>query len=130
MLDKTKDNKTKMLENLEYSLGIVTEASINAGISRQTHYRWLEEDDDYKLKVLDIRNAAIDFVESKLFDCIKSEKEASIIFYLKTIGKSRGYIPRHEIDTGENKEFRIEVIDSTYERLEDEHSLETLRIEQ
>lgn len=105
------ENKDKMLKALEECLGIVSTASQRVGISRQTHYRWLEDDPDYKTKVQDIRNSAIDFVESKLFDCIKNEKETSIIFYLKTIGKSRGYIPRQEIDTGDNKEFRIEVVE-------------------
>jgi len=105
------ESKDKMLKALEEFYGIVTTASKKAGISRQTHYRWLEEDEEYKTKVQDIRNSAIDFVETKLFDCIKSEKETSIIFYLKTIGKSRGYVPRQEIDTGDNKEFRIEVVE-------------------
>ncbi len=111
MLEKTEDNKNKMLKALEEYYGIVTTSCQSVGISRITHYRWLEEDEDYKSKVQDIKNAAIDFVESKLFDCIKSEKETSIIFYLKTIGKSRGYVPRQEIDTGDNKEFRIEVVE-------------------
>lgn len=111
MLEKTEDNKSKMLKALEEYYGIVTTSCQSVGISRITHYRWLEEDEEYKAKVLDIKNAAIDFVESKLFDCIKSEKETSIIFYLKTIGKSRGYVPRQEIDTGDNKEFRIEVVE-------------------
>jgi hypothetical protein len=111
MLEKTEDNKSKMLKALEQYYGIVTTASQSVGISRITHYRWLEEDEEYKSKVQDIKNSAIDFVESKLFDCIKSEKETSIIFYLKTIGKSRGYVPRQEIDTGDNKEFRIEVVE-------------------
>ena len=111
MLEKTEDNKNKMLKALEEYYGIVTTASQSVGISRITHYRWLEEDAEYKSKVQDIKNSAIDFVESKLFDCIKGEKETSIIFYLKTIGKSRGYVPRQEIDTGDNKEFRIEVVE-------------------
>ena len=111
MLEKTEDNKNKMLKALEEYYGIVTTSCQSVGISRITHYRWLEEDEDYKSKVQDIKNSAIDFVESKLFDCIKGEKETSIIFYLKTIGKSRGYVPRQEIDTGDNKEFRIEVVE-------------------
>ena len=111
MLEKTEDNKSKMLKALEQYYGIVTTSCQSVGISRITHYRWLEEDKDYKAKVQDIKNSAIDFVESKLFDCIKGEKETSIIFYLKTIGKSRGYVPRQEIDTGDNKEFRIEVVE-------------------
>ena len=111
MLEKTEDNKNKMLKALGEYYGIVTTSCQSVGISRITHYRWLEEDEEYKSKVQDIKNAAIDFVESKLFDCIKGEKETSIIFYLKTIGKSRGYVPRQEIDTGDNKEFRIEVVE-------------------
>ena len=105
------ESKDKMLKALEEFYGIVSTASQSVGISRQTHYRWLEDDQEYKEKVQDIKNSAIDFVETKLFDCIKSEKETSIIFYLKTIGKSRGYVPRQEIDTGDNKEFRIEVVE-------------------
>ncbi|MCH9717479.1 MAG: hypothetical protein K0U52_10400 [Gammaproteobacteria bacterium] len=105
------ESKDKMLKALEEFYGIVSTASQSVGISRQTHYRWLEDDQEYKAKVQDIKNSAIDFVETKLFDCIKSEKETSIIFYLKTIGKSRGYVPRQEIDTGDNKEFRIEVVE-------------------
>ena len=81
------ESKDKMLKALEEYYGIVTTACQSVGISRQTHYRWLEEDEDYKTKVQDIRNSAIDFVETKLFDCIKSEKETSIIFHLKTIGR-------------------------------------------
>jgi len=111
MLEKTEENKKKMLKSLEEYYGIVTTACQSVGISRITHYRWLEEDEEYKAKVLDIKNAAIDFVESKLFDCINAEKETSIIFYLKSIGKSRGYVPRQEIDTGDNREFRVEVIE-------------------
>ena len=80
-----------MLECLVNSNGIVTVACHNAGISRKTHYDWLNSDSTYFAQVEDIQNVAIDFVESMLFKNIQQGREASIIFFLKTRAKHRGY---------------------------------------
>ena len=126
-MNKTKIQKEAMLEALETQLGIVSGACGKVGISRQTHYRWLEEDEDYAKNVKSLKNFALDFAESKLLECIKDKRETSIIFYLKTQGKNRGYVERQEIDTGENNKFRVEVYDFANEENKDEHSLESLR---
>lgn len=126
-MKKTKLQKEAMIKALENSIGIVSAACGKVGISRQTHYRWLEEDEDYADNVKEIKNFALDFAESKLLECIKNNKETSIIFYLKTQGKRRGYIERQEIDTGDNNKFRIEVFDFANEENKNEHSLESLR---
>lgn len=86
-----------MLEALEKSLGVVTTACQIVGISRQTHYDWLENDPEYKKAVDALQDVALDFAESKLFKNIEKSKEASIFFFLKTKGKKRGYIERQEI---------------------------------
>jgi hypothetical protein len=86
--------KAVMLNSLEYSLGVVTDAARLAGISRETHYNWMREDEAYKAAVEEIKDVSIDFVESHLFKQIKAETKGSaslIQFYLKTIGKKRGY---------------------------------------
>jgi len=54
-----------MLQALEKSLGIVYSACRIAGVGRATHYRWLETDSEYRAAVLDIKNVALDFVETK-----------------------------------------------------------------
>lgn len=105
-----------MIEALKKSLGVVSTACENVEISRQTHYRWLAEDPEYKQQVEDISDDAIDFVESKLFEKIngvtiqtlnskgeptvydQAPSDTAIIFYLKTKAKKRGYIERTEID--------------------------------
>ena len=87
-----------MLKALEKSLGVVTTACKFVAISRETHYRWLREDEDYKTAVDGISEIAIDFAESKLHDSIENGSDTAIIFYLKTKGKKRGYIERSEID--------------------------------
>lgn len=104
-----------MVAALHKSLGVVKTACAEVGISRQTHYRWLEEDPEYKQAVEDVGEDAIDFVESKLFEKIDGisvsnttddegkpkvytvpPSDTAIIFYLKTKGKKRGYIERTE----------------------------------
>ena len=100
---KTTLLKKKMIEALEKSLGVVTTAAKNVGIDRTTHYRWMEEDEEYKEKANDLSEVAIDFVESQLHKQIKEGSTSGAIFYLKTKGKNRGYIEtteqRVKIDT-------------------------------
>lgn len=90
--------KKAMLVALEKSLGIVSTACKEIPISRQTHYRWQTEDEEYKRAVDDISETAIDVAESELHKLIKKGDTTAIIFYLKTKGKKRGYIERQEVD--------------------------------
>lgn len=90
--------KKAMLDALEKSLGIVTTACKSVGISRQTHYRWMEEDAEYKAEVDGIADIALDFAESQLHKQIQSGEVSSTIFYLKTKGKKRGYIEKTETE--------------------------------
>ena len=110
MIRDTEDSKKKMLEALEYNLGIVSTSCLNSDVSRATHYRWLQEDPQYKAQVKDIHEAAIDFVEGKLYEKIKEKDTASIIFYLKTKAKHRGYIERQQVEVSDTKEFTVKVI--------------------
>jgi flagellar hook protein FlgE len=90
--------KKAMIEALTKSLGIVTNACKDVEISRQTHYRWMQEDEDYKKAVEDVADIAIDFAESALHKQIKENDTTATIFYLKTKGKKRGYVEKIELD--------------------------------
>jgi hypothetical protein len=89
-------NKKGMIEALEKSLGIVTTACKSVGISRETHYRWMREDEQYRIQVDSISDMALDFAESQLHKQISEGEVSSTIFYLKTKGKKRGYVERVE----------------------------------
>ena len=102
--------KKAMLEALEKSLGVVTSACKAVDISRETHYRWMREDEDYKAAVEGLSDVAIDFAESQLHKQIKEGSAAATIFYLKTKGKKRGYVERQEVEVATNKLFQIEVL--------------------
>jgi hypothetical protein len=106
-MTKTEVSKKAMIEALEKSLGIVTSACKSVGISRWTHYRWMQEDEDYKRSCEDIKDISLDFAESQLFQQIKDNNTTATIFYLKTQGKKRGYIERQEIAHEGIKTFQI-----------------------
>ena len=97
-MTNTDIHKKAMIEALEKSLGVVTTACKTVGISRQTHYEWLKEDEQYRKAVEDISDVALDFAESQLHKQIQNGEVSSTIFYLKTKGKKRGYIERHEVE--------------------------------
>lgn len=91
-------NKKIMLEALEKSLGIVSEACRNCDVGRTQHYEYIKTDPKYKEEVQRIQNAVLDMAESSLYTQIKNGNPTSTIFFLKTKGKSRGYIEKQEID--------------------------------
>ena len=98
MANKTVHIKNEaILEALIKSLGIVTTACKQVGISRTTFYERLK-DPIFKKQVEDVENIALDFAESKLHSQIQDGSTAATIFYLKTKGKKRGYIERQEIE--------------------------------
>lgn len=108
-------NKKAAIESLELHHGIVTTACASIGLSRSTYYSWVESDKEFSDAVDEIRETAIDFVESKLMEKVGGVQavahtkggdivyelppsDTAIIFFLKTRGKKRGYIEKTEID--------------------------------
>lgn len=136
MSNKTEHNKKALLEALKKSLGVVTTACKECGVGRTSYYEYYNHDKEFKDKVDDLCDEALDFVESKLFSRIdgyehKEDKvfnnngtplivpiikhyppdPASMIFYLKTKGQKRGYIERHQIAI--EKLPTIKIVDGT-----------------
>ena len=95
---KREQNKDEMLKALEVHLGNVTDACKYTGISRSTHYDWMNSDDDYRAKVEMIDDIILDFAEKQLFTQISENNTTATIFFLKTKGKHRGYVEKTEVD--------------------------------
>lgn len=101
------DRKPRLLEALERSLGIVTTACKEVGISRETYRIWLKEDPEFKKKVDDIYELQGDFVESQLLKKVSEGSETSILFYMKYRGKSRGYCTSVDMNVSGSLEHKI-----------------------
>ena len=95
--------KKKLLEALERSLGIVTPACKDVGVSRDTFYRYYNEDSEFKKSVDDINNITLDFAETQLLKKIKEGSERSILFYMKYKARLRGYSDSIDITSGGEK---------------------------
>lgn len=115
-MEQVEQSKKRLLEALEAAKGNVTNACASTGIGRTTFYRYLKDDESFRETVADIQEITIDHVEDKLFQridgiqMVKYGKEGeeiiyelppdvtSIIFYLKTKAKHRGYVEKSQVE--------------------------------
>jgi len=119
-MTNSKKKKEAMLEALEKNLGVVSNAAKAAGIDRKSHYNWLKKDEEYKAKVEELQEVALDFAESSLYKQIRDGNVTATIFYLKTRGKKRGYVERQEISqVGETKIVVEPLSESALKAIED-----------
>lgn len=99
-----KDREAAMadfLTSYEKSLGVLKVACEATGMCRKTIWEWRKKYPEFDERCHECEEVAIDFVESSMFKKIErgtKGSESLIIFYLKTKGKSRGYIERQEVD--------------------------------
>ena len=101
---RTTEAKALLLEKLEDNLGVLTISCKQAGISRKQYYEWRKNDAAFCAKADEIQEVALDFVEHQLYKNVESGDTQSIIFYLKTKGKGRGYTERTDLNIkSENK---------------------------
>jgi hypothetical protein len=111
-VNKIAHTKKRLLEALEESLGVVTDACKIADVSRSAFYGYYNDDAEFKAAVDSIDDMAIDFAESQLHKQIKDGVPVSTIFYLKTRGKKRGYVEKQEVDhttKGEKVNFGVQI---------------------
>lgn len=104
MKHDTEKKKEMIIEALQRSLGIVTPACKEVGISRETFYKWCREDEEFKRKVDDIDEITLDFAENQLLKKIKEGSERSIMFYMKYKARKRGYTDELNINANVNIE--------------------------
>lgn len=108
-IDRLASIKKEMPEILDKCFGNVTLACKTVGIAKDTFYKWYHEDEGFKAKCLDTKETALDFVESKLMGNISDGDTTSIIFYLKTQGKRRGYVERIEKTGADGEAIKNEI---------------------
>ena len=89
--------KTAVKENIYKYNGNISAVARAFGKSRKWIYQYCKEKHPELWDcVEDARETMLDNAESQLYKNILSGKETSLIFYLKTQGKQRGYIEKTE----------------------------------
>ena len=105
----TTAKKRNFLDAMVRTLGVVSKAATMCRTSKFCHYDWMKKDPAYKEAVESINNTCIDFAETKLFEKIDAGDTYSIIFYLKTKGKQRGYVEKDDIRSATQNNIVVNV---------------------
>ncbi len=120
--------KKALVEALENHYGNVTLACKEAKVDRTTFYSYLKQDEDFAKECAMVKEQKKDFAENALVKNMKEGKEASIMFYLKTQCKDRGYIERSEVVSEAHvtqanydisRDEALDILDNLHERLND-----------
>ena len=94
--------KKALIKALEKNLGVITYACKDVKVTRNTFYKYMREDPEFKKEAEAIDDVALDYVEKALHSQIKDGSTAATIFYLKTKGRKRGYIEKQNNPLGDN----------------------------
>ena len=90
----TTDALIKLIDDTSGNLSVVARA---LNVNRSTVYRFIENHPTCKVALDEAREKMIDNVESKLYSKALDGDTTSMIFFLKTQGKHRGYVERQEV---------------------------------
>lgn len=80
----------------------ITATCAALNISRRTFYQKKEKSKSLQDLLSEADESMLDFAESKLIEHINNNDITSLIFFLKTKGKKRGYVERTEHDVNAN----------------------------
>ena len=78
-------------------------------MSRQTLYKYINDHPTVQAALDESRETMIDNVESKLYSKALAGDTTSMIFFLKTQGKARGYVERQEVTGKDGNDMTINV---------------------
>src|SRR5262245_30739542 len=87
----------EVAEALRANRGLVTLAARRLGCSRRTIANYVDRCPGVAEALTEAREAQLDVAEARLFQAIDEGELAAITFYLRTVGRHRGYSERHEV---------------------------------
>lgn len=111
-----------LLTALELSGGNITRAAKLIDIDRSLYYKRCESVDGFQEKMLEIRERKLDFAEDKLWEHVEYGNLPAIMFYLRTIGKNRGYTTQVEMVGNKDKPVEINFTFNNIGDTEDDYS--------
>lgn len=92
----------QVIEAAKGSGGLVSAVARRLGCNRRTVYRYRDRYVSVKRALEDEREQTLDLAEAGLLALIRSPQHpghtTALIFYLKTIGKGRGYVERVQVE--------------------------------
>lgn len=110
----------KMADEIRKAHGMLSIAARSIGCSLATVYRHRDKFEAVRQAIEESRELMTDTAESALFDAIRDGQPWAVQFYLKTIGKNRGYCERQEQVTLSDDDIN-RLLEKEIQRLEEQH---------
>lgn len=110
MATKRTNNKTKevILKAIPGTRGILVNVAVKCGLNRNTIALYAKEYEEVREALQDERERLIDMAENNLVVALKDKEAWATVYALKTLGKSRGYVEKQEIESKNDTRIRFE----------------------
>ena len=89
--------QAEVAEALRAARGLVVVAARRLGCNRNTVLNYVDRYPSVAEALSEARELQLDVSEARLFQAIDQGELAAITFYLRTVGRHRGYSERHEV---------------------------------
>jgi hypothetical protein len=96
--NKDRYTADEVAKEINDAKGFISVAAKRLGCSHQTVRNYAVKYETCKQAVFDAKEEMKDLAEGKLYQNINKNDTTSIIFFLKTQAKDRGYVERQEFD--------------------------------
>ena len=90
----TRPDNEVIASAIEMSGGIILVAAQQLNVSRQTLHKWIKADEELQAARDDVREQTLDLCEAQLVSLIREKDREAIKFYLRCMGKARGWHDR------------------------------------
>lgn len=88
----------QVIEAIKKTKGLVTHTARYLGCEPDTVRNYVKRYPSVAAALKEAREAVTDLAEMALYDAIEGRESWAVCFYLKTQGKSRGYIEKQQIE--------------------------------
>src|SRR5919199_4109249 len=109
-MNKEKYTPEQIITALQRTKGMITVAANDLQCSPQTVRNYIERYEEVRAVLEDERERMTDITELALFNAIMNGQPWAISLYLKTQGKSRGYVERSELTGRDGTAFTGPII--------------------
>lgn len=100
----------ELKKRIEETKGNVAAVARSLGVSRTAVYNWVDASAGCRQALYEARETMLDNAESVLYKKVLEGSTPELLFFLKTQGKSRGYVERQEHTGADGADVRIKVV--------------------
>ena len=109
MANKDRYTAEQVIAAIKLTRGLVTMAADTLGCDPDTVRNYAKRYKAVRQALEDARDKMLDRAELSLYDALLEAEPWAVKFILSTLGKSRGYVTRHELGGSDGNTLTIEV---------------------